>query len=176
MAPTSRCSVVDVPVQDNGVSLTRRSLLGATVALAVAGCRGRRSGPAPRPTGDAPEDQAVMESAAEFERRLIAGYDAAIAQLDAVAAGRLSRSRDRHLAHLDALERAAARRRPTVPATPGVAPSLPPPSDLTAALTASAGALQSAAVHATSGQVAGLLASVGAEHAADAAVVPEATS
>jgi hypothetical protein len=166
MAPTSRCSVVDVPVQDNGVTLTRRSLLGATVALAVAGCRSRRGRTAVRPT-DAPlADRAAIESAAELERTLIARYDAAVAQLDAVAAGPLSRARDRHLAHLDAFDAAMGRRSPSSTATPAIAPDGATSSGLTAALTASAGALESAAVRADSGQVAALLASVAAEHAA----------
>jgi hypothetical protein len=167
MASTSRCSVVDVPHQDNGVSLTRRAVLGAIATAALAACRPRRSSPAATPSAD----RAAAEAALEDERALLRTYDAAVAALDAVAAGPLVRARDRHTAHLRALARATRPSPTSTPSAPSPAPA--DPSTLAATLASSAGTLRSAAITARTGRLAALLASVAAEHAADAALTPE---
>jgi hypothetical protein len=170
MASTSRCSVVAALLQDNGVSLTRRSVLGAIVAVSLAGCRPRRSS---RPAV-ASGDLARIDRAVDGERALLARYDAAIAALDAVAAGRLTRARDRHAAHLRALTEAG--RRPThTPPPPAPPPSAGPSvatdrAALATVLKASAADLRATAVRVDSGPLAALLASVAAEHAADGVV------
>jgi hypothetical protein len=144
--------------QDNGVRLTRRSLLGVAAGLVVAGCRPKRARPAASPHADT----AALTAAAEAEEALLADYDLAIAATDAVVAGRLGLARDRHAAHLQALRSAGS----------GAGPSATPPAtsgtDLAPSLRSSALALRPAAVSARSGQAAALLASIRAEHAADA--------
>jgi hypothetical protein len=147
-------------LQDNGVSLTRRSLLGLAAAVPLAaGCHDRH-----RPVGLAGADETAITSAVAAERALLARYDEAIAQLDAVAAGPLTRARDRHRLHL----RALAARSPSTSATPSAA-SAAPSGSVSTALAATVTTLQAAAVAARSGHVAALLASIAAEHAADAA-------
>ena len=146
--------------------MTRRSLLGTIVAASLAGCRPRRSR---RPT-IASADLASIDRALVGERSLLARYDEAIAQLDAVAATPLTRARERHAAHLRALT--DARLHPTPTGTPA---STPPPTGsvdqklLETDLAASAAELRATAVRTRSGQLAGLLAAVAAEHEADAA-------
>jgi len=152
------------------VTLTRRSLLGLSVVLAVAGCRPRHRPAATRPHAPTASDAAALAAAAAIERDLLAGYDAAIAQLDAVAATPLTAARDRHRAHLAALTRTIRTTGSSASPTPGRTPATLGP-----ALTASVGQLQAAANRADSGALAALLASVAAEHAADAAIAPEAT-
>ena len=146
------------------MTVTRRALLGGIIAVSVTACRPHRS---PRP-GLAADDRVSVDAAASDERALLALYDAAIAQLDAVAAGPLTAARARHAAHLRALTDA---RRPTPTAAP---PSPPPvtgpadPSALMTALATSAGSLRELATGAEDGRLAALLASVAAEHAGDA--------
>ena len=166
MASTSRCSVVAVPLQDNGVTVTRRAFLGGIIAVSAAACRPRRSA---RP-GLVPDDRASVDSAFNDEQALLALYDQAIAQLDAVAAGPLTAARARHAAHLQALRDI---RRPSPTATASPAPVAGPAdrSTLTAALATSAGSLREMAVRADDGRLAAVLASIAAEHAADAAPV-----
>ena len=159
------CAVL---VQDNGVTLTRRSLLGLTVVLAVAGCRPRHRRSAAPPSALNTADAAALATAAATERDLLAGYDAAIARLDAVAATALTAARERHGEHLTALSRSSGAAGHSSSPTPGRTPATLDP-----ALAASVGQLQAAAVRAGSGTVAALLASVAAEHAADAAGAPE---
>ena len=150
--------------------LTRRSLLGLTVVLAVAGCRPRHHRAATRPDGLDATDAAAVAGAVATERDLLAGYDAAIARLDAVAATPLTAARDRHRAHLAALTRTTGTAGPSGSRTPGRTPATLGP-----ALTASVGQLQAAAIRSDSGMLAALLASVAAEHAADAANASEET-
>ena len=140
------------------MSLTRRSLLGVLAGVVVAGCRPRRHR---REAADV-RDSAALTSAAHAEEGLIADYDQAIAGLDAVAAGDLMRARQRHAAHLRAL-RSVARG-----ASPASAPAGTGSAALTSTLLASAASLRAAAVSAHDGPTAALLASIAAEHAADA--------
>jgi hypothetical protein len=144
--------------QDNGVSLTRRSLLGVAVGFVVAGCRPRRRGQSVPVAADEP----AVRTALTAEQDLLAGYDQAIATPDAVAAGPLMAARERHAAHEQALRTllGSPPPSPTVPASPSQ------PSQL--GLRSSAADLQAAAVSAQDGRTAALLASVAAEHAADA--------
>ena len=142
------------------MSLTRRSLLGVAAGLVVAGCRphGRRPTAAPNP------DAAVLTAAVAAEEALLVDYDRVIAAADAVAAGRLTLARDRHATHLRALRAAAAG------SSPSAAPTPPSGSGaaLTTSLRGSAATLRTAAVGARDGRTAALLASVAAEHLADA--------
>ena len=132
--------------QDNGVSLTRRSMLGVVAGLVVAGCRPRRH----RPTAPVVDDEAAVRAALTAERGLLAGYDQPVA------------ARERHAAHEQALRTllGSPPPSPTVPASPSQ------PSRL--GLRSSAAELQNAAVSAQDGRVAAVLASIAAEHAADA--------
>jgi hypothetical protein len=156
-------------LQDNGVTMTRRTVLGVIAAAALSGCQPRRS---PRPVLPS-ADRAAVAAAADAERSLLEMYDGAIAQLDAVAAGPLSRARDRHSAHLRALS-AAGRSAPTAASESSAVASAPVDhSALTAALTAGAATLRATAVRVGNGRLAALLASVAAEHAADAVHTPQ---
>ena len=148
------------------MSLTRRALLGGIIAVSAAACRPRHS----RRPGLATDDRTSVDSAVTDEQALMAMYDAAIAELDAVAAGPLTAARARHAAHLQALTDV---RRPTPTATTSAAPVTGPAdrSTLTAALATSAESLREMAVRAEDGRLAAMLASVAAEHAADAAPV-----
>lgn len=139
------------------MQLTRRSLLLAAGGLALAACRPKR--PA-RPASVA--DRAALVSVLDAERTLVAGYDAAIAQQDAVAAGRLGLERDRHAAHIGALQNAM--REPTASANAGTATG----SALGTMLHESVPTLQAAANAAVDGAVAALFASIAAEHSAAA--------
>lgn len=141
------------------MSLTRRSLLGVLAGVAVSGCRPRRH----RRNPTSAHDSTALTSAAAAEEGLIADYDRAITGLDAVAAGNLTRARQRHSAHLRALRTA------TATASPAGAPAAAGPMSLTTSLRASAASLRTAAVSAHDGPTAALLASIAAEHAADAA-------
>ena len=147
------------------MSPTRRSVLAAMAAASLAGCRPRRTLRRAVPVADL----AVVDQALHGERALLDRYDAAIARLDAVAAGPLSRARDRHAAHLRALTQARTRPSPTE-SPPSAAPSAgtSDQTPLGTVLAASAAALRTAAVQVRSGRVAGLLSSVAAEHGADA--------
>jgi hypothetical protein len=163
MASTSPCFVVAAPLQDNCVTVTRRAVLAGVAAGALAGCRPHRSKRPHVPS----EDLAALDQAIQGEHLLLARYDEAIARLDAVAAGRLSRARDRHTAHLQALtavRRPSASPSPTAP-TPSPAAGGRPP--LPSLLAASSLSLRQTAVRVHSGRLAALLASVAAEHAAD---------
>jgi hypothetical protein len=149
--------------QDNGVQLTRRALLTAAGGLALAGCRPKRRR-SPLPTAaDAP----AVADALAAERDLVTAYDDALAQDDAVAATALSRARARHAEHIAALT--AAVRTPTA-STSSTPLASTPATRIRASLRLNAGTLQAAATAVTSGATAALLASIAAEHAADAAV------
>lgn len=153
------------------MSLTRRTLLGLAVATALAGCRPRHRA---TPTASGPGDAGV-EAAIEAERTLLDAYAAAIAVTDAVTAGPLTAARDRHEQHLQALVAAAHTASPTGTPTSLGGPSPTNPTALVASLTTSAAALQAAAVRAEESRIAGLLASIAAEHSADAALGPGAS-
>jgi len=151
------------PLQDNGVTVTRRAVLAAFAAGALVGCQPRRSGRMAMPSADL----AAVDQALQGERALLARYDEAIAQLDAVAAGSLTRARARHAAHLRAL---TAARRPS----PSASPTVPAPATtgsgelaLSSLLEADSFSLRQTAVHVRTGRLAVLLASIAAEHAAD---------
>jgi len=145
------------------VSLTRRALLGAPALVwLAAGCR-----PRGHLTGLASADRTVLRAAIDAEEGLLASYDAAIARLDAVAAGSLTRARDRHQEHLRALTATSTPRETTSPA-----PARTPTGDVNDVLATSVVTLQRSGVSARSGEVAALLASIAAEHAADAAPGP----
>ena len=148
------------------MTLTRRALLGGIVAVSAAACRPRRSA---RP-GLATDDRASVDAAVNDERALLALYDGAIAQLDAVATGPLTAARARHAAHLQALTEVGGAT-PTATASPAPVTGPTDRSTLTAALASSAGSLREMAVRAEDGRLAAMLASVAAEHAADAAPV-----
>lgn len=145
------------------MTVTRRAVLAGVAVVALAGCRPHRSERPPVPA----EDLDALDEAIAGERLLLARYDDAIARLDAVAAGPLSRARDRHAAHLHALTSA---RRPS----PSPSPAATTPSSATGGelplpslLEANSLSLRQAAVHVHSGRLAALLASVAGEHAAD---------
>ena len=145
------------------MTLTRRALLGLAAATAVAGCTHRS-----HPPTAAPADADAVAAALAAERALLDQYDAAIAALDAVAAGPLSRARDRHLAHLHALAATTSPAGPVTTPTPSAPPTLAATTGaLAGALAASAPQLQQAAATAGSGHLAARLASIAAEHAAD---------
>ena len=145
------------------MQLTRRTLLLAAGGLAVTACRPRRSR-TPQPVAG---DVTAVDAALADEQRLLAAYDAAIASLDAVAATPLVRARARHAAHVAALSDALA----TLSASPtSTAPTAPPDEHLRVLLRHSSRSLQAAAITASDGGVAVLLASIAAEHAADASV------
>ena len=147
------------------MTLTRRSLLGlAGVAALGAGCRAHS-----HQLGTAAPDEAALDAAADAERGLLARYDAAVARLDAVAAGPLTRARDRHREHLRALTTLRSPSGSAAPATAVPPATTAPAGTLDAALGASVRSLQAAAARAGSGQVAAVLASIAAEHAADSA-------
>lgn len=147
------------------MTLTRRSLLGVAAAVVLsAGCRPRARPPA---LDDA--DGAAVGDAIDAERQLLARYDLAIAQLDAVAAGPLMRARDRHHEHLRAL---AAQPSPAASASPPAGPNAAPAGSLGDTLRSSVANLQAAALRVRSGTVAALLGSIAAEHAADLATGP----
>jgi hypothetical protein len=160
MASTSRCSVVAVPVQDNGVTVTRRVVLAGIVTGVLAGCRPHRSSGPSVPA----VDRGALDEALQGERLLLARYDEAIAELDAVAAGPLSRARDRHTAHLHAL---TAARRPSPSPSGSPSASVGGQLSLSSMLTANSLSLRQAAVRVRDGRLAALLASIAAEHAAD---------
>lgn len=141
-------------------SLTRRSVLWALVGAAATACRPKGGGSAatsPRPGAD----DTALRAAADVERQLIAAYDGLIASSDAVAAGAMTRARAAHAVHLRALERRLLRR-PTVTPTVSV-----PPASLAAVRaeeSASVATLTAAAVTATDGPAAALVASIAASH------------
>jgi hypothetical protein len=148
--------------QDNGVPLTRRALLTAAGGLVVAGCRPKRR----RPSPPAAADTTAVADALMAERELLGAYDAVIARADVAAATALSRARARHSAHVAAL--AAATRTPTAPISSTPVPAAPA-AHVGADLKQSVRTLQAAAIAAADGPTAALLASIAAEHAADAA-------
>ena len=144
------------------MQLTRRTLLLAAGGLAVTACRPRRSR-TPQPVAG---DVTAVDAALADEQRLLAAYDAAIASLDAVAATPLVRARARHAAHVAALTGTL----PTPSASPTSTPAVARPTErLRVLLRRSSHSLQAAAVTLSDGRVAALLASIAAEHAADAA-------
>ena len=140
------------------MSLTRRSLLGVAAGVVLAGCRPHHR----RSTLPPVADTAALAAALSAEQTLLASYDRAIATTDAVAAGRLSVARQRHAEHVQALQARLPTPSPPVPSAAATTTSL------ATALRASSLQLQSAAVSARAGQTAALLASIAAEHAADA--------
>jgi hypothetical protein len=148
---------------DAGPAVSRRTLLlGAVVGAAAVACRGEsRVGNGPQTT-TAP-DQATVEAAVTAERRLLAGYDAALAAGGGGAA--LRQARAVHAAHLSAL---LDRRSPS--AAPSASPTGvvdgPTGRDLLATERASVADLQAAASAVVDGATAGVLASVAASHAA----------
>ena len=146
------------------MSVTRRSVLGALLAASVVGCRPRRSSR----SAVAPADKARIASAVAGEQALLARYDDAIAQLDAVAAGPLTRARDRHADHLRALTEAGPRPAPTASPSSAAPTVGPGAAGLNTDLAASAANLREAAVRVSAGRLAALLASIAAEHVADA--------
>ena len=143
------------------MQLTRRALLMAAAGLVLAGCRPRSS----RTPALSLADRTAIEDALDAEQELLAAYDAAVARLDAVAATPLARARDRHAVHVAAL--ASASRSPARP-TSSPATDAPDLLRLRVALQEGAGTLRTAAVAASDGKTAALLASIAAEHAADA--------
>lgn len=134
--------------------------------MSVAACRPHRS---PRPAGQS-ADLAELDAAIDGEHALLARYDRAIAQLDAVAAASLVRARGRHGDHLRALS-AAMRPMPSSPPS-SATPSLGAMDGaaVETLLSASAAQLRSTAVRLRSGRLAALVASVAAEHEAEAFV------
>lgn len=144
------------------MQLTRRTLLLAASGLAVTACRPKRS----RTPQPAAADTTDVEATLADEQSLLAAYDAAITRLDAVAATPLVRARARHAAHVAALTRTLA----TTTASPTSPPPVTTPAvRLRVLLRHSSHSLQAAAITVSDGNVAALLASIAAEHAADAA-------
>lgn len=138
--------------------VTRRALLAGALAAAAAGCTTHH------PDTPADPDAAVVASARDAERALLAAIDALIAGGSVPASFRLARAD--HAAHLAALDRrAGATRR----ARPSATPSAGSSSALLAAQRAGAAALQQAADAAAAGPTAALLASIAASHLAQVA-------
>ena len=149
------------------MQLTRRTLLLAAGGLAVTACRPKRS----RTPQPAAADVMDVQAALADEQSLLAAYDAAIIRLDAVAATPLVRARSRHAAHVAALTGAV----PTTSASPTSPPPVATPAErLRVLLRRSSQSLQAAAITVSNGDVAALLASIAAEHGADAAAAKDA--
>lgn len=144
------------------LGLTRRALLTSLLGAAVAACRPRRRAPTPTRL-----DGTALTAALDAERQLLAAVDAALAASDAVAAGPLTAARDRHAAHLRALQARVHRHANPTSSPPVVVPPAPP-DDLPQRLAASAASLTAAAVAARAGTNAALLASIAAAHNAEA--------
>jgi hypothetical protein len=139
--------------------LTRRAALKAGVgagALAVTGCHGKTAHPSPTstPTQPAP-DAAALQSARAAEAELLAAYDAHIKTLPLHRRAPLQVERAIHATHLAALH-----------GRPGDARSATPVDHLAKSLRDSAAGLRRAALGATDGGNAALLARIAASHLA----------
>jgi hypothetical protein len=144
--------------------LSRRALLGGTLAIAVAACTGRR--PAGRPTPAPDPDAARLAAAIDGENALIAAYDAAApaAGADARYVASLLAAHQEHLAALQKAAGAAPLPPSSSPSTSSPTPA-PTENQLRAAERGSSRQLADSAVSARDGAVAALLASIAAGHA-----------
>ena len=146
--------------------LTRRAVLLGTLAVPLAACRGKDGGH--RPTRGTPAvDEGELRAALEVEQSLLAAYDAASPTTEGMP---YSLFRATHAAHADALAAALGGTPAPRSSTASVAPTSPPSTAraLREREAATGKALTAAAVRATDGNVAALLASIAASHLAQA--------
>jgi hypothetical protein len=137
------------------VTVSRRALLGSIAAFAV-GCRSsRRKAPDP--------DAAALAEARDTETRLIAAYTALATTAQGADATSYARFTAAHQAHLEALTTQVAASRSPSPS----APSTLSRADTGALVSSSATRLQAAALAASSGHHAAVLASIAGAHLAE---------
>jgi hypothetical protein len=136
--------------------ITRRSLLGLSAAV-LAACSGKKHRPSAAPPH--PDDAAMVAAHLE-EQALISAYTSALADAKPKQQAHLEVELAVHRTHLAALS--------GYPPRPGTAVPIVAPAGIRRALAASAGTARAAAVDATDGSNAALLASIAASHSVSA--------